>query len=135
MRNIILAALFLFLLGGCMGGGTIGTGLGYGKNTATRAPVLRYGVKGALKDAKGKDLSGVSIRVQTSAYSHQTFTASNGKFVLDIEAKAGEPITFIFEKGSIYASCTTNISPAGEDFVTMNFSLKDYGSVICSIGK
>ena len=135
MRKIIIkfliAAALIIPISACMGGGSFGTGInGYGTQDS-QGLSLKYAVLGTLTDLNNKPVSGVIVTVDAGAMHEQATSDKNGKFKIDMKTSSGAPVTFKVNRGGKTAGCTTYVSPAGEDYVTLSFKLSSSNLLVC----
>lgn len=82
-------AMLLIALQGCLGGGTLATGLGEGyggRGLSGRQGVKPVLLRGRLVDARGKALSGVNVSIVTVAGAAETISDSNGEFDASVDS-------------------------------------------------
>lgn len=125
--------LSFILLVGCssMGGGTIGTGLSYGGKSGAKRGSLRYTLHGKVLGSEGQALSGVDVTVKTPTNAFKTKTRRDGTFEVFVETFPGESIDFSFSSRFGKGDCSSNISPAGEENVFVDFKIQKSGKLKC----
>ncbi|MCO6430851.1 MAG: carboxypeptidase regulatory-like domain-containing protein [Deltaproteobacteria bacterium] len=131
ISRTVAVAFFILSFQGCsLGGGTMGTGLSYGDVTP-KGSNLAFVIEGRLLASSGAPLKGVKVNARTRAGEETAVTGADGRFSLHVEIASGEQVDFIFftEKG--LSSCSSLVSPAGEERVRMEFKRASSGAVTC----
>ena len=91
-RVALLAGCLLLMLGlslqGCLGGGTLATGLGegYGQDGASVPGTALVSLRGRVLDARGNPFPGVTVSVVSVAGAAEVQSSARGEFALTVEA-------------------------------------------------
>jgi hypothetical protein len=128
--DIFLITLITTLLMGCMGGGTIGTGvspMGFGTRQSDKG--ISFTLVGTVKDSKRQLLSGANVRIETSFGIVNRTSDQHGQFRAPITIKSGEYVKIeLTHKGTSFRS-SEQISPAGAKEVHQNIIIEGVNSL------
>ena len=118
VASTFLAAAVTVGLGGCLGGGTIGTGISSMGTGGSRAhSAIVFSIKGRVVDAKGKPQPGAVVTGSTSVESSTRQADASGMVNLPVKMYSGEEISFAVKAGGRQYQGTQQVSPAGEDVI------------------
>ena len=130
-RFAIIAALFSTIsVTGCMGGGTIGTGVTSLGGGLPRHVNLTFKVTGLLIDSAQKPLPRTKIEITSLSRTVSAVSNDKGQFAISLTPTSGEELTIrVTTKGKVYTT-STYISPAGKEIVSATISLVQGGGIV-----
>lgn len=117
-------ALILLLLPGCLGGGTLATGIGEGFGGSATSPY--YGmrvitVRGRLMDAQQRPLSGIKVTAVSSAGAAEAFSDRDGNFEFALEAVPYSRLELNFESSKL--NSRVFVDAEDQDLMVLEFVL------------
>lgn len=128
--SLLLGSL---IFSGCMGGGTIGTGVTSLGGVGPQAVELRFTVFGHVKDSSGKTVSNAKIEIVGSHGTTTTISDAKGSFRFLLSPSSGEELLVtVSVKGKTYLAATY-ISPAGRSEVPVLITLRPAGALTIDV--
>lgn len=95
---------------GRYGGGTSGTGLGYGEGPKSGVPT--FYLRGQVRDAKGRPAAGVSVRLLNTGSDEVSVTDADGMFDLSAPLDGSGSLQFVFSAPGVEAQQTVRAIPS-----------------------
>lgn len=131
LKNSRAIAVFLLFvtLSGCMGGGTIGTGVTSLGGGASSHQALHFLLSLTVKGSNGKPLPNTKIALRNSAGVYRGVTDSRGKVQLKLIMVSGEAFEVVVSSGKVDRRSSEFISPAGRQVIEASLFLAPSGSI------
>lgn len=127
--KVITVALLAVTISGCMGGGTIGTGVtSLGGGTSSHQS-LSYVLSLTVKNSTGKPLSNSRVALSNSAGIYRGVTDAQGKVKLKLTMVSGEAFSIVVSTGKSEKRSEEFISPAGRQVVEAALSISPSGEI------
>jgi hypothetical protein len=127
--SIIGASILVLAFSGCMGGGTIGTGVtSLGGGTSSHH-ALSFILSLTVTTNSGKLLPNTKIAFSNSAGVYRGITDSRGKVQLKLTMVSGEAFSIVVSSGKSDRRVVEFISPAGRQVIEASLSLTPSGEV------
>ncbi len=117
MRHLFFVALFCGAFSGCFGGGTIGTGTGFG--TKGHRAEIHFTLHGTVQDIHAKPIGDALVTITSRSGTVTRRTSAYGLFRAPLSISSGEEIVIDIEyrppgsAKSLHYSRSQQISPAG----------------------
>lgn len=123
-RLTVLLFVCICILSGCMGGGTIGTGVTSLGESHSRTPgVLQFTLQPRVVDPSGKVQGGADVRVSSSIGAANDTTGKDGIARLSVKMHSGDVIRLVVKVGKRFYRGSQQFSPAGQDLVACDLVL------------
>ena len=126
----VITALFLTTLFGCMGGGTIGTGItpmGFGSRKIKDG--VSFLLIGRVRSPNQKPITAAEVTLETSTGVVTRKTDAQGEFRAPITIQSGEYIHITVFHGKARYQSEQQLSPAGAREVIQNMIIDTSGAM------
>jgi hypothetical protein len=123
-RLSIIFFVCICILSGCMGGGTIGTGVtSLGEGHSRTAGVLQFTLQPRVVDPSGKVQAAADVGITTSLGAANDTTGRDGVARLNVKMHSGDVLRLVIKVGKKVYRGSQQFSPAGQELVACDLIL------------